>query len=56
MPDTIANWLIETIRPLMRAGDISAIYIGDVIEAAPQKKVVIMKMEKYPQARRIREA
>lgn len=35
MPDTIANWLTETILPLMRAGDISAIYIGDVIEAAP---------------------
>ena len=35
MPETIANWLIETMRPLIRAGDISAIYIGLVIEAAP---------------------
>ena len=31
----MANWLTETMRPRMRAGLISAIYIGLVIEAAP---------------------
>ncbi len=34
----MANWLIETIRPRIRAGEISAMYIGEVIEAAPIAK------------------
>ena len=35
MPETMANWFSETSRPRMRKGAISAIYMGDVIEAAP---------------------
>jgi hypothetical protein len=35
MPETMANWLMETMRPRMRAGEISAMYIGEVIDAAP---------------------
>ena len=35
MPETMANWLSETMRPRMRKGVISAIYMGEVIEAAP---------------------
>ena len=31
----MANWFAETMRPRMRAGLISAMYIGLVIEAAP---------------------
>ena len=35
MPVTIANWLTETMRPRIRAGEISAMYIGEAIEATP---------------------
>ena len=35
MPNTIANWFSETIRPRIGAGEISAMYIGELIEAAP---------------------
>ena len=35
MPKMIANWLSETSRPRIRAGLISAMYIGLVIDAAP---------------------
>ena len=31
----MANWFSETIRPRMRKGVISAMYMGEVIEAAP---------------------
>ena len=35
MPNTMASWFSDTRRPRIRAGAISAIYMGDVIEAAP---------------------
>ena len=35
MPSIIANWFMETILPRILAGLISAIYIGEVIDAAP---------------------
>ena len=35
MPEMIANWFTETMRPRMRAGLISAMYIGLVMDAAP---------------------
>ena len=39
----MANWLTETIRPRSRAGLISAMYIGLVIEAAPTPIPPIMR-------------
>ena len=35
MPSTIVNWLMATIRPRICAGEISAMYMGDNIEAIP---------------------
>ena len=35
MPLMIANWLTETKRPRTRAGEISAMYIGEAIDATP---------------------
>ena len=35
MPKTMANWLTDTMRPRIRAGEISAMYMGELIEAAP---------------------
>ena len=35
IPPTIVNWLRATRRPRIPAGDISAIYIGESIEATP---------------------
>ena len=35
MPKMMANWLTETMRPRIRAGLISAMYMGLVIDAAP---------------------
>ena len=35
IPETMANWFSETMRPRMRKGVTSAMYIGEVIEAAP---------------------
>ena len=34
-PVTIANWLIVTRKPRIRAGEISAMYMGDTTEANP---------------------
>src|SRR5450432_2053454 len=35
MPMTIVNWLSETRRPRHSAGLISAIYMGETLEASP---------------------
>jgi len=48
IPITIVNWLIATIRPRICAGEISAIYKGDNIDAiptpAPAKNLAIIKI------------
>ena len=43
MPETMANWLTETMRPRIRAGEISAMYMGEVIEAAPMPSPPMMR-------------
>jgi hypothetical protein len=35
MPNTVVNWFMETNLPLMAAGEISEIYMGDMVDAIP---------------------
>lgn len=35
MPSTTLNWVMATIRPRYRAGEISAVYSGDTTDAPP---------------------
>ena len=43
MPNMMANWLNETSLPLTAGGAISAIYMGDIIEAIPTPMPPIMR-------------
>src|SRR5690242_6529846 len=39
----MVSWLTETMRPLMLAGDISAMYMGDSIDAMPTPRPPMMR-------------
>ena len=55
MPEMIANWLTETMRPRIRAGEISAMYIGEAIDATPTPTPPRMR-KSDEDAERIRQA
>ena len=56
MPEIMANWLTETKRPRLCAGEISAMYIGNVIRRRGSQPANDPKDDKYHLVARQRRA